>query len=265
MSRLADLRHEAASVRLRAICDLAADRAAPAADEVEVLCECLSDHRRIVQRRAAECFAALAARNVAVEGALLARLGADTWRLRWGAAYALASIGPVPLEALETLLEGLGSADADLRWAALELLGKLVATHRAVVVERLTAALSDPGVERRKMALYALGRSGPHGGGRQLALIAALGDEHPGVRRAALSTVARTSTDRRTAGLALAARLADPDHGVRRAAAAALGSLGDRSPEVLEVLRRAAASDDPSLCRAAARSLTLLRASAEAG
>jgi HEAT repeat protein len=54
--------------------------------------------------------------------------------------------------------------------------------------------------------------------------------------------------------------LADPDAGVQRAAAAMLGTLGERSEPVLAALQDAAASPDPSLQRAAARSLRLLRA-----
>src|SRR5260221_8141 len=96
--------------------------------------------RKLVQRRAAEAFAALARRGLAVEPQLHAALAAPELRLRWGAVYALSLVGAPPRAALPTLLDVIGLDDGDLRWAAADLIKQLAAREREAVVGSLLAA-----------------------------------------------------------------------------------------------------------------------------
>jgi len=228
---------------------------APTAAELDALRACLGDDRKLVQRRAAEAFAALSERGVRVGGPLKAALDDPDVRLRWGAAYALSLVGPVPLTALPTLLEVMGLDDGDLRWAAADLLKQLANRERAPVVARVLAAAAAAG-PTRKMALYCL---------RDLAVpegfdaaLAGLADEHIETRLAALAVIAVVHRDAADAARRIAALIDDADPRMQRAAAGTLGGLGQRCPEVMDALRRAAHGADPSLRRAAERSLRLL-------
>jgi HEAT repeat protein len=241
--------------RVAAMAALAGRDAPPRAAELDALRDCLGDARKLVQRRAAEAFAALAARGVEVRELLRATLAAPELRQRWGAAYALARAGALSGEALPTLLAVIAVDDGDLRWAAAELLKQLARTDCDAVAAALIAAARRPGAAR-KMALYCL---------RDLAVaeahdaaIDALADAHLETRLAALAVLAKVHRDAGATAARVAALIDDPDPRMRRTAAATLGDLGVRSADVLEALRRAAASDDESLCRAAQRSLARL-------
>ncbi len=241
--------------RVAAIAALADGVAAPDAADLDALRACLGDARKLVQRRAAEAFAALAGRGVEVGDRLRAALGAPDLRLRWGAAYALSLVGPLPLEALPTLLDVMGLDDGDLRWAAADLVKQLAATDRGSVVARLLAAAREPGAQR-KMALYSL---------RDLRVVEAfdvaldaLAGEHVETRLAALAVISKVHPDPAVAARWIAGLIDDSDPRIQRAAAGTLGGLGVRSEEVVGALRRAEMSDDASLRRAAARSRGLL-------
>jgi hypothetical protein len=243
--------------RIAAMAELAGRTDEPDAVELDALGECLGDPAKRIQRRAAEVFAALAVRGVAVGDRLHAALGAAELRQRWGATYALSLIGAVPLAALPTLLELLGSDDGDLRWAAAQLVERLASVDRATVSARLLGAARAPGAQR-KMALYCLRDLDVEEGCD--AALAALTDEHIETRLAALSFVAQVHRDRAAAARQIAALLVDGDPRMQRAAAGTLGSVGVSSEEVLQALHRAAASTDSSLARAATHSLRLLTA-----
>jgi HEAT repeat protein len=227
----------------------------PEETEIDALCVCLGDASKLVQRRSAEALAALATRGIPIAPRLRDALGADDPRRRWGAAYALALIDALPLDALPLLIDVLGSDDGDLRWAAADLVKRLATDDRAAVVAGLLAAAAVPG-PRRKMALYSL---------RDLevpqafdAALAALADPHLETRLAALAVLARIHPDPLAAAHRVASLIDDADPRMQRAAAGTLGGLAIRSPDVLEALRRAEQSSDPSVRRAAARSLRLL-------
>jgi HEAT repeat protein len=245
------------TARAAALSRLANDPALIDAADLEALCACLADTHKLVQRRAAEVAAALARRGVAaIEARLRAALTAPELRLRWGAAYALFLIGPPPRAALPTLLEVMGLADGDLRWAAVDLLKQLAAAERPLVVGQLLAAAQTPGPQR-KMALYCL---------RDLAVgeafdaaLSALGDARVDVRLAALALVATVHPDATTAADRIAALIDDADPRVQRAAIGTLGGLGVDSEAVRVALARAEASADASLQRAAAQSRRQLR------
>lgn len=237
--------------RAAALVALTGRTAAPDAAELEALGECLADAHKLVQRRAAEAFATLVRRGLPVEERLHAALAAPEPRRRWGGVYTLSLIGPLPCEVLPILLDVIGLDDGDLRWAAADLIKQLAATDRDAVVARLLAAAGAPGPPR-KMALYCLRDLGVAAAFDTA--LAALGDEHIEARLAALAVVATVHPDSTAAAELIAALIDDGDPRLRRAAAGTLGGLGVRSATVLGALRRAEASDDPSLRRAAVNS-----------
>lgn len=247
----------AAETRAAAITALAERAEAPSPDELDALRDCLGDTRKLVQRRAAEAFGILAPRGVDVESRLRAALDAADVRLRWGAAYALALIERLPLEALPALLDVMGFDDGDLRWAAADLVKQLAAADRGAVSAHLLTAARTPG-PKRKMALYCL-RDLDVAEASEIAL-SALADEQLETRLAALALLAKVHPAPAAAARRIAALIDDADPRMRRAAAGTLGSLGIRADSVIAALHRAAASEDSSLSRAATRSLRLLGA-----
>jgi len=239
--------------RLAAIAEVATRRDADPA-EVEALVEWLGHARKAVQRRAAEALAGLEAPGVAEE--IRAQLGAADARLRWGAAWALALRGPLPVEALPVVIESLGADDGDLRWAAAGLVVRL--GPEAHVVPALSALTASGSPAQRKMALYCLRDLGVRAPDLDRVVVRALADPDRDVRLAAMSALARLTTDAPRAAACLVDALATGDDRVRRAAAAALGALGERSPAVLAALEQAAAAPDPALHRAVVGALRRL-------
>jgi HEAT repeat protein len=225
-------------------------------DELEALVACLGDGAKAVQRPAAEACRALAARGVRVEPLLLAALDAEDTRLRFGAAYALGRLGVPPARTLPALLAALALDDGDIRWAAAETICRV--EPRPATVQALLPLVQTGNPPQRKMALYCLRDIATPGAAVDEAALAALDDPDLGVRLAAMTTSARLSRDRPRVAQELLRRLTAADAREQRAAAAALGDLGVRSEPVRTALEAAAASADPSLGRAAKRTLRKL-------
>jgi HEAT repeat protein len=238
-----------------AIEELAA-RGGAASDEIDALVACLGHGGRGVPRRAAELLATLEGKGAPIRERLLATLGSSRPGERWGATFALARCGPVPLAAVPVLLETVAGDDGDKRWAAAAIIAGM--RDRPEIPDALVRLVRDGEPVARKMALYCLRDIGCSSAPVDDALRAALGDPEPAVRLAALSALAHLAADRSAAGGRLIAALGDPEARVRRAAAAALGVLGERTPAVLAALRGAASADDAALRRAAERSLGVL-------
>lgn len=249
------LRSPDVAERLAAMADVVAEGNADA-ETRDALAACLGDARKIIQRRAAESFAALGARDVEVTEVLVQTLQSDLPRQRWGAAYALSLLGVSPPVALPVLLEALASEDGDIRWAA----GNIVARMRgdSAVVGALRRLLTTGNAAQRKMAAYCLRDLDDRTPETEQALQAALHDSDTNVRLAAISCIARLAIDRAAAAQCLVDLLADPDARVRRVCAAVLGPFDERSATVLAALRAATKTADVSLRRAAERSLRLL-------
>jgi len=245
--RTADCVAAIAEIRARGTAGLA---------EVHGLVDCLGDERKVIVRRAADACAALHVRGVGVAAALADALRSAQPRRRWGAAYALSLIGLHTRESLPVVLEALGAADGDVRWAAADILVHLQGL--ADLLPALHDILRTGSPAQRKMAAYCLRDRDVRTPDILRALTAALADPDPSVRIAAMSALTRLATDRPAVADAVVARLADDDAGVRRAAAALLGAIAAPSAPVLDALRAATHSDDASLRRAATRSLRLL-------
>ena len=242
--------------RLDAMADVIQPGGCTDADTLEALAACLGDARKIIQRRAAETFAALGAQGTSVRDVLLRTLESDVTRQRWGAAYALSLLGDAPPVTLPTLLEALGSDDGDVRWAAGNILARL--RGDTTLVDALQQLLGTGNPAQRKMAAYCLRDLDARSPAVERALFAALHDPDTYVRLAVISAIGRLAIDRVTAAHGLVELLADPNASVHRVAAAVLGLLGERSDAVHAALTRASQSADASLARAAERSLRML-------
>ena len=79
--------------RVKAMAALVEAGETPGAAELDALRDCLADPRKLIQRRAAETLAALAARGADVGALLRTAVRGGELNLRWGAAYALSLIG----------------------------------------------------------------------------------------------------------------------------------------------------------------------------
>jgi HEAT repeat protein len=247
----AALRASDLATRLAAIAALAKTDA-PAPDELAALAEALGDGRKAVERGAAETFATLARRGVAVERILDEALVSSAPRRRWGAAFALSLLGDPPLRTLPVLLDALGVDDGDVRWAAAGVVVRM--TDREATARTLLDLVRAGNGRQRKMALYCLRDLGVRSVDAEHAVLRALADADWDVRLASITTLPRLALDRRAAAERLVVVLETGEARDRRAAAAALGALGERSPRVLAALR-ACGPDDPALRRAAERAL----------
>jgi HEAT repeat protein len=229
---------------------------------LDALMRCLGAASKREQRHAANAVAGLAQREPRVIAAARGALASIDARRRFGAAYALGLIGDgVPdLDAADALLEALGTDDADVRWAAAELIARLHRAHPREIRARLVRLASSGRPLAHRMALYCLRDLGCSGDEIfELISIASRADD-PHLRLAALSALGRLGgPGDEAATLALDRLESDSAAGVRRAAAAALGHVGNRSARVLEALNRAAAhASDESLARAARAALERL-------
>ena len=249
------LRSPDAEERVAAIAELSTRRRAEP-EELAALADCLGHPRKAVQRPAAEAFAALARGGVRVDDVLEAALDVDEARGRWGAAFALSLVGELPARAVPVVLQTLGAADGDLRWAAAAIVARL--RGRAGLVEALAELVRGDNAAQRKMALYCLRDLDARSPGVEEMVVHALGDVDRDVQLAAITTLARLSIDRAGGAARLLRFLDGGDVRLRRAAAAGLGLLGERSEPVLAALRQARGGDDDSLRRAAEGALRLL-------
>lgn len=248
--------------RLAAIDALAGEprrRLAPQA--LAGLVSCLGAERKLVVRRAIDALAALAAHDPRIIEALRQAMhGADA-RMRWGAAYALGSIGgALDLRTAGALLAALASNDGDVRWASADLIVRLGRVYPREIRRGLLGLEGAAGRHARKMALYCMRELGLDDPAVRAHALRAAASQDSQVRLAALSQLASfAGHGAQCAAVALRALVADDAPGVRRAAAVALGRLGHKSSQVLAALGRA--GDDPadaSLRKAARQALARL-------
>lgn len=228
------------------------------------LIECLGSSDKIVQRSAASALAAIAATNPEVTNALCEAIESREARTRWAAVYTLGLMrGALELKVLPALIEALGNADGDVRWAASELVVRLGREYPREVRRDLLALAANGNPNGCKMALYCLRdlKFADDEVRSQAYLASAAPADH--VRMAAMSLLANLADgNAQSADILLRCLEEDRHEGVRRAAASALGRLNHRSERVLSALRRALELDgDPSLNRAAQRALARLEVS----
>lgn len=150
------------------------------------------------------------------------------------------------------LVEQLGSADADRRAEAAELLCRMGETAGSAAVD-LVRACGDDDERVREWAVAALEGIGRPTTGATPRLAEFVGGKNPLCGYWAATLLGRAGQDAATAvGLLAAGVEAAADPAVRQRAAWALGKIGPAAAGAVEVLRRAAAQgQDPRLARLA--------------
>ena len=227
------------------------------------LIACIGADRKVIQRRAIDAIAALAAGGDArVVASLKQTMSADNRRARWGAAYALAQIGDdsLAIDAADALCEALGDDDGDIRWAASVLMVRLGRRYRDEIRARVISIASSGNQNARKMALYCIRDLAFAGPDLVAVLEDAVRDANVHIRLAALAVLAKLDDpSEHPAAITLGCLESDPDAGVRRAAAIAMGQVRGSTSRTVPALKIAAASEtDPALARAARSALERL-------
>ena len=217
----------------------------------------LGDPDNAVVRAASDALVAIGRERGGLGEILSEALRSQDWRRRWGAVFTIARLEPPTPRLLPGLVEALGSADGDVRWAAARILVDMARLHGEV--EPLLAGLArdDPRDAVRRMAIHALRSLAAAGGAGERALLSATRDREPSVRRAALTALAGSASEASLARLT-EVLVADRDPASRRLAALALGALGSARGGLPAPARKAldaAAHDavDDDLRRAALR------------
>lgn len=268
---LADALGSGESARQLAAIDalLECDRRGPLPDEIlGLLLDALGHERKAVQRTAAEALALWSRSTPELADRVRALVHSGPLRHRFGAAFALAKLGPDP-ETFPVLLETLGEADGDMRWAAATLVVDLV-RRRPELGESLLGLARDGTPGQRKMSIYCLrdlepadpasadredvARSSAAAEPFAAILLSNLRHDDSGVRLAALAALGKCfPTDVAALRGVLRAAREDPEAGVRRAAVSRLGDFPSAldGEEARALLAEAGTSDDPALRRAA--------------
>lgn len=223
-------------------------------ETIASLIESLHHPEKRVSRKAADALIEMAATAPEVAPELERLLRSSGGENRWAIAYVLGHITAPSEACLGSLIEALGSADPDIRWAAGALLTRWGKADRSIL-SRLADLLKSGTSTQRRMAAYCI-RDSDTERAYLRALLDSLADADPLVRVAAVTSLKAYST-LRAADLDLLLRhfREDPDARVRRGAALALGRLGPASEKVKRALDDACRSEDPLLRKAARTAL----------
>jgi len=243
----------------RAAC-LAARGDPAAALLTEALGLALGDPVKAVARAASDALVEIGRREPYVDSVLRDALRSNSPRRRFSAAYTSVRLQPPTPGLLPALLEALGSADGDVRWAGARILVDLGRLHGEVLGVLIGLLQGGDDAVVRRMAAFCLRELAPDRPESARVLVAATRDRSLHVRRAALSALAGLLDPPPEVGTRLLEALArDEDPAARRIAAVALGELGAANPGSLpdsahEKLRALAAeAPEADLRRAAQR------------
>jgi HEAT repeat protein len=219
-----------------------------------------------VARAASDAFVALHRAGHPVRPALRTALRSDVPLRRFGAAATCARVAPPGPELLPALVEGLGSPERDVRWAAARLLTTTGRLHGEVLPLLLGLVRRGEQAMLRRMATFCLRELAPDRPEAARELLAASRDEDLHVRRAALVALAGLfDPPPEVAERLLEVVASEAEIVSRRLAALALGELASTWPDVVparaEALLRGAreTADDADLVRALDRSLERMR------
>jgi HEAT repeat protein len=229
----------------------------PAVDRLETiasLIDSLNHSQKRVSRKAADALIEMAATAPEVSPELERLLQATRQGNRWAIAYVLGHIATPSEACLDALIEALGNADPDIRWAACVLLTRWGKSDRSILA-RFAALLKSGTPTQRRMAAYCI-RDSDRERAYLRALLDSLTDADPLVRVAAVTSLKSYSTIGAVdLDLLLRYFREDPDARVRRGAALTLGRLGSASEKVKRALDDACRSEDPLLGKAARAAL----------
>lgn len=230
----------------------------------------LGDPVKAVGRAASDALVAIAqqAGEGDVQAAVRAALHSQDPARRWRAAFTAARLEPPAPRLLPALVEALGCADGDVRWAAAKVMVDMGHGHGEVlpVLMGLVRTSESPGV--RRMATFVLRELAPDRPEAAEVLLEAAEDTDLAVRRAAFTAMASLiEPPPEVAECLLATLRADHDPPARRLAALALGEIGAQDsarvpPHTSEELEQArgASQADPDLRRAIERAIARLGA-----
>lgn len=181
-------------------------------------------------------------------------------------AHLLGKIPPDETKVAAALAEGLGSHNADIRFAAAQ---EIVAREWRHVtndtIPLLVGVLRDEDADTRRCAVESLGYLDPTPPGIVPHLVASLKDPVAGVRRAAAWALSQVARDDETAAGALMVATHDPESIVRVAATLALGYFDAQADDVIPRLIDLLDHQDPRTRERAARSLSWFKSKAGAG
>ena len=241
---------------------LAAAQSPSAVLLADALGEALGDPEKAVARAASDALVEIATRIGDVQSAVRKALRSEVPSRRWGAALTAARIDPPGPRLLPPLVEALGSADGDVRWAAARVIVETGRLHGEVLPLLLALVRNGERAIQRRMAIFALRELAPDRIEAAEALLDATRDTDLQVRRAAFTAMASLTDP--LSGIPtrlLEAVHEDDDAASRRLAALSLGEIGREnpraiSPEAIRQLRDVEEQcQDPDLRRALQRTL----------
>jgi outer membrane protein assembly factor BamB/HEAT repeat protein len=207
-------------VRVTAI-DLLGDLGPAAAGSISALIDALADRDRTVRTHAAEALGSVGPESPQAVAALLTQLNTPD---ALPATKSLAKCGSAALPATRALVALLKNADPELRWNAINTLGRI---HAIDALDPLIAALQDPADLVREHAAEALGDFGPAAATAVEPLIATLKDPYFKARRDAARSLGQIGPAAKSAIPALQSLAKDdPEAIVRKAAETAVKKLG---------------------------------------
>jgi HEAT repeat protein len=247
----------------------AACRAAAADPSATLLADALGrvlgDPVKAVVRAASDALVEIARRDPAVEEVVRGALRSGEPARRWGAAFTAARLAPPGPGLLPALVEALGSADGDVRWAAARLIVETGRLHGEVLPLLVGLVRAGEHALVRRMATFALRELAPDRPEAAAVLLEATRDADLHVRRAAFTAMASLMAPPPGVAARLLETLrSDGDAAARRLAALALGEIGASAPDALPPetgarLREAGeACEDPDLRRAVRKALDRL-------
>lgn len=231
------------------------------------LSEVLGDPVKSVVRAASDALVEIGRRAGGVDDALRQALRSDSPSRRFGAAFTSARLGPPGPGLLPALVEALGNADGDVRWASARVIVEAGRLHGEVLPLLVGLVRRGESPIVRRMATFALRELAPDRPEAAQVLLEATRDTDLHVRRAAYTAMAALlAPPPHVASHLLDALAGEADAATRRLAALALGEIGASDPtalpeEAIGALEAAARrSEDPDLQRAVRRALERLEA-----
>lgn len=253
----------------------AACRAAPenpsAIVLAEALAQALGDPVKRVARAASDALVAIGRQQGGVEPTLRAALRSPVPSQRWSAALTAARLEPPGPRLLPALVEAMGSADGDVRWASARVIVEIGRLHGEVLPLLVAMVRTGESPIARRMASFALRELAPDRREAAEVLVAATRDADLHVRRAAFTALAAlVSPSSEVTDRLLEALQSDDDAPTRRLAALALGEIGSADPGAISQDARQALREtleqcrDPDLERALQRTLERLQHPANA-
>jgi HEAT repeat protein len=175
---------------------------------------------------------------------------------RLAALYALEEFETEGGSVAAPVAKALGDTDADVRWAAARVLGRMAPVGDKEAVPALAKVVMDESVDVRTTALAALERYGPAAAGEAKAINKAISAKDAATRLWATRAIAAVGPKGREAAMeGLSKALGDEEVRIRRRAAEGLIAFGPFDEPTTKALRKALNDSDDEVRRNASRAL----------